>query len=128
MDTTENEIKALRREIDALRKENIAVHNELANQNMALFEQVISIGKQLTQQHNDLNRMVAFYGGANLHDDLKMHLTRVTAAQSAKFIIEKMPKVISFDELGKYLKYVLSHTKSVSGGGIWSSEFIRATA
>ena len=115
MDKTENEIQTLRREIEALRDENIALHNELVKQNKILFEQIVSVGKELAKQQNDLNNLIHFYGGANLHDDLKMHLTRVTAAQSAKFIIEKMPKVISFGDLGKYLQHVLAQTQNRSG-------------
>ncbi|MBR6889060.1 MAG: class I SAM-dependent methyltransferase [Selenomonadaceae bacterium] len=127
MNTTENEIQTLRKEIDELRNENIALHNELVKQNKILFEQVISIGKELANQQKSLHQAIGYFGGGNLHDDLKIHLTRVTAAQSAEFIIEKMPKVISFGNRNDYFRYVLDKA-NVSGGylefGVFQGESI----
>ncbi len=112
MDT--NEIQTLRREVDTLRNENIALYNELTKQNKILFEQVISIGKELANQQKILHQAIGYFGGANLHDDLKIHLTRVTAAQSAEFIIDNMPKVAAFNNRGDYFRYVIDKT-DVSG-------------
>ncbi len=118
MNTTENEIQTLRKEVDDLRNENIALHNELVKQNKILFEQVISIGKELAKQQKNLYQAIGYFGGGNLHDDLKIHLTRVTAAQSAEFIIKHMPKVTAFDNWGDYFRYVLDKA-DVSGGGVF---------
>lgn len=129
MNTTENEIQTLRREVDALRNENITLHNELVKQNKILFEQVISIGKELAKQQNDLTNLIHFYGGASMHDHLNKYLNRLAGAQSAEFIAENMPKVKSFNNRNDYLKYVLNHTESVSGGifaefGVFQGESI----
>lgn len=117
----ETELQTLQREIDELRNENIALHNELVKQNKILFEQIISIGKELANQQNNLHQAIRFFGGANLHDDLKIHLTRLTAMQSAEFIIDKMPKVKAFDNRGDYLKTSSINQMYRRRAFIWSS-------
>ena len=114
MDT--NEIQTLRREVDALRNENIALHNELVKQNKILFEQVISVGKELAKQQNNLNNLIHFYGGGSIHDHLNKYLNRLAGMQAAEFIVENMPKVKSFGNINDYLKCVVNQAY-VSGGG-----------
>ena len=131
---TENEIQTLRKEIDDLRNENIALHNELVKQNKILFEQVISVGKELANQQNNLQRAIAFYGGAGIHDHLHKYLMRLAGMQTAEFIVDQMPKVKSFGSRNDYLKYILNQS-AVSGGiylefGVYKGDsinFISAT-
>ena len=105
---TENELQILRREVDELRNENIALYNELTNQNKILFEQVISIGKELAQQQNNLIQVIRFFGGAYMHDNLNKYLARLVAMQAAEFIASNMSKVKAFGDYGDYLRYVLA--------------------
>ena len=120
MDTTENEIQTLRHELDALRNENIALHNELVKQNKILFEQVISIGKELANQQknqqNHLQRVIEFYGGACPvgHDNLRMQLQRLAGMQTAEFIAKNMVAVKSFGDRINQLKYAVAQA---TGGG-----------
>lgn len=122
MNTTETELQSLRQELANLRNENIALYNELTKQNktlcaeiISLREQIISIAKDLTEHHGKLYQSIAFYGSGNLHDDLKIHLTRSTAAQTAEFIISNMPMIKSFDDIGDYLKYVVAQVSNIGG-------------
>ena len=115
MNTTENEIQTLRRELDSLRNENIALHNELVKQNKILFEQIVSVGRELANQQSVLNNLIHFYGGANIHDHLNKYLNRLAGMETAKFIVDQMPKVISFSDIGKYLRHVLAQTENRAG-------------
>ena len=117
MNTTGSEIQALHKEIDDLRNENIALYNELTKQNKILFEQVISIGKELAQQQNNLIQTVRVFGGAYMHDNLNKYLARLVAMQAAEFVNKNMSKVKAFGNYGDYLRYVLAQI-SVSGGRI----------
>ncbi len=95
MDTTTNELQALRQELDAFRKETVAMFNELA------------------KHHALLNNSINFTNSQNL----KIYLTRLAGMQTAQFIADNMPKVKSFDNRSDYLKYVINHTESAWGGG-----------
>ena len=115
MDTTENELQTLRKEINALRNENIALYNELVKQNKILFEQVISIGKELANQQNNLYQAIVFFGGAVTHDNLNKYLNRLAGMQTAEFIVDNMPKLKSFGNRNDYLRYVLDQTENFVG-------------
>ena len=99
MDTVQEEIQALRKEVDSFRKENIALYNELA------------------KHHAILHQAINFFGGAVTHDNLNKYLTRLAATQTAEFIITNLPTIISFENRTDYLKYILNYTKNISGGG-----------
>lgn len=111
----ETELQTLRKEIDELRNENIALHNELVKQNKILFEQVISIGKELANQQNGLYQAIRFFNSQNLQN----HLIRFAGIQTAEFIAAHMNKVKSFNDKKSYLQNVLNHSQSISGGGIY---------
>ena len=98
-----NEIQSLKKEIVSLREQNLTLYNELA------------------RHHAILNDAINSANGYNLG----IHLTRFSGMQAAEFIAENMPKVKSFDNRNDYLKYILSYTKNVSGGGIWSLAFFK---
>lgn len=116
----ETELQTLRREIDELRNENIALHNELVKQNKILFEQVISVGKELANHQNHLQHVIEFFGGACTvgHDNLRIHLQRLAGKQTADFITKNMVAVKSFDNRISHLKYVVNKS-DISGGGIF---------
>ncbi|MBQ6296119.1 MAG: hypothetical protein IJK81_00230 [Selenomonadaceae bacterium] len=90
----ETELQTLKKEIDELRNENIALYNELVKQNKILFEQIISIGKELANQQN----------------------TVYQAIKNAEFILDKVPGIRLIENKNEYLKYVFDKT-DVSGGG-----------
>lgn len=92
----ETELQTLKKEIDELRNENIALYNELVKQNKILFEQIISIGKELANQQN----------------------TVYQAIKNAEFILDKVPGIRLIENKNEYLKYVFDKT-DVSGGGIY---------
>jgi len=48
LDTIENELQVLRKELDDFRNENIALYNELTKQNKALCEQILLLREQNT--------------------------------------------------------------------------------
>lgn len=110
MNTTENEIQALHKEIDDLRNENIALYNELTKQNKILFEQIISIGKELANQQAAISDNFKFIRGQSL----STYLTLLTGMNTAKFIITNMNKAKVINDKNNYLKYVLSQV-DVSG-------------
>ena len=119
----ETELQTLRKEIDELRNENIALHNELVKQNKILFEQVISVGKELANQQKILHQAIRFFNSQNLQN----HLIRFAGTQTAEFISENMNKVKSFNDKKIYLQHVLDHSKNISGGAfIWSSVSTKA--
>ena len=72
------------------------MHNELVKQNKILFEQIISIGKELANQQNDLYQ----------------------AIKNAEFILDKVPGIRLIENNNEYLKYVFNKA-DVSGGGIY---------
>ena len=115
MDTTENELRALRAEIDAFRKENIYLHNELVKQNKILYDEItslreenISLCKELAQHHAILSNAI------NLTNSqiLGIYLTRLAGMQTADFIVKNMNKVKAFGDKSSYLRYVLSQTST----------------
>ena len=110
---TQNELQALHKEIDDLRNENIALHNELVKQNKILFEQIISVGKELAKQQNDLQQAIRFFNSQTLQN----HLIRLAGMQTAEFIAQNMNTTKIFNDKKDYLKYVLNHSQSISGGG-----------
>ena len=112
---TQNELQALHKEIDDLRNENIALHNELVKQNKILFEQIISVGKELAKQQNDLQQAIRFFNSQTLQN----HLIRLAGMQTAEFIAQNMNTTKIFNDKKDYLKYVLNHSQSISGGGIY---------
>ena len=120
MDTTENEIQVLRKELDAFRDENIYLYNELTKQNKALIEEITSLRQENTSLCNELanrqiilNNSIRFFGGEYRYDLLDKYLNRLAGMQTAEFIVSNMPKVKSFDDKTNYLKYVLNYTKKV---------------
>ena len=148
MNTTENEIQILRRELDALRDENIALYNELTKQNKTLCEEILKLQKEnnslrqeTAQYHRNLSLKLDFLGGLNIHDHLSKYLRRFAAMQSAEFIINNMNKVISFNGenpfavKADYLNYVFNQFELLSAGlylefGVYkgsSINFISAT-
>ena len=115
MDTTENELRALRAEIDAFRNENIYLHNELVKQNKILYDEItslreenISLCKELAQHHAILSNAI------NLTNSqiLGIYLTRLAGMQTADFIVKNMNKVKAFGDKSSYLRYVLSQTST----------------
>ena len=111
MDTTENEIQTLRRELNALRDENIALHNELVKQNKILFEQIISVGRKLAGQADLVHQAIRYFNS----QDLKVHLVHAAGMQTAEFIVENMSKVKSFADKKTYLQHVLAQTENRNG-------------
>lgn len=120
MNTTENELQVLRKELDIFRDENIHLYNELTKQNKTLCEEVISLRqenmalcKELASHHQILLNVINFFAGQNLRN----HLTRLSGMQTAQFIVDNMNKIKSFDDKANYLKYVLNHIGSSLGRG-----------
>ena len=110
MDTTENELQALRKELDDFRNENIALYNELTTQNKALCEQVIALREQLANVDRRL-----FYANSKF---LTYHLTRLAGMQTAEWIVEHMNKLKAFDTREAHLKYALSQAGNDAVGGV----------
>lgn len=112
MDTALNEIQTLRRELDTFHNENIVLHNELVKQNKILFEQVISIGKELAGQADLVHRAIRYFNG----QDLKVHLVRAAGMQTTEFIANNMNTVKVLADKKTHLRYALNQADIISGG------------
>ena len=110
MDTGTNEVQALRKELDDFRNENIALYNELTNQNKTLCEQVIALREQLANVDRRL-----IYANSKF---LPYHLTRLAGMQTAEWIVEHMNKLKAFDTREDHLKYALSQVPQNAVGGV----------
>lgn len=130
MDTPEDlkyELQTLRKEINALRQENLMLHKKLVNQNETLNSmilsfntQILSAFKSLAEQSVNLGKMIQL----SYSQHLEIHLMRLAGAQTAEFIAANMNKVKSFNDKKTYLQYVLNHIENITGGGgIWYLEF-----
>ena len=136
VDELKNELQALRKEIAALRNENVAIAKELMNQNQTLANSIKSFREQsifffnvLANHHGELKKTIEFFGGAARFDDVEKYLTRVASTQTAEFIIKNMLKVKAFKNRKDYLLHILTQTEDrVWGGVIWSSASKRAAA
>lgn len=123
MDTSEDlkyELQTLRKEINALRQENLTLHKELVKQNETLNSAILSFHKQtlsafksLAEQGVSLGKIIQL----SYSRHLEIHLTRLAGAQTAEFIAANMNKVKSFNDKKTYLQYVLNHIENISGGG-----------
>lgn len=91
MDTTENELQALRKEIGNLYTEVTTLRRELAES-------------------------VKFINGCINGQYLPNYLVRLTGMQTAEFIIRNMNKVKSFANKRRYMQYVLGQTVNFGGG------------
>lgn len=134
MDTPEDlkyELQTLRKEINALRQENLMLHKKLVNQNETLNSmilsfntQILSAFKSLAEQSVNLGKMIQL----SYSRHLEIHLTRLAGAQTAEFIAANMNKVKSFNDKKTYLQYVLSYVENVSDGylefGVFNGETI----
>lgn len=114
MDVLKAEIQALRKEVDDLRNENIALYNELTKQNKTLCEEILALRqqnidnfKELERQHTVLHNTIRFFGGESKFDHLEKYLNRLAGMQTAEFIFKNIPKVIAFDDRERYLEYIL---------------------
>ena len=130
MDTTENELRALRKELDEFRNENIALYNELTKQNKTLCEEIISlrqenlslikaIGKNDVVLDKKIDALISFC--ANKH--LYVYLIRLAGMQTAAFIAEHMKKVKAFNTREEHLKYALSQAEEKPFGRRLYMEF-----
>ena len=144
MDTTENEIQALREEINNLSNKSFALYEDLGKQNELLLEQIISLRrenvalakelveqiitlrqenfalcKELSKQHASLNDAIRFFGGDTTHDNLRKYLNRLAGMQTAEFIVKNMPKVKAFPNRKIYLEHILKQTSDDVGGGLY---------
>ena len=108
------DLQTLSKEIDDLRNENINLHNELVKQNKILFEQVISIGKELANQQKNLLGAISFFNGQNLQN----YLVRLAGIQTADFIAKDMNTIKAFKNRTEYLRYVINQCNVSGGGGI----------
>ena len=113
MDT--NEIQTLRREVDTLRNENIALYNELTKQNKILCEELIALRKELFDRTELLRQAIHYFNS----QDLRVHLVHAAGMQTAEFIARNMNTTVSFGDKKNYLRHVLNHIESVSGGGVF---------
>lgn len=134
MDTPEDlkyELQTLRKEINALRQENLMLHKKLVNQNETLNSmilsfntQILSAFKSLAEQSVNLGKMIQL----SYSQHLEIHLMRLAGAQTAEFIAANMNKVKSFNDKKTYLQYVLSYVENVSDGylefGVFNGETI----
>ena len=118
MDTAENELHALRIEIDTFRSETKFLYKEMIKQNeilhteiISLREQNLSLFKELANHHQLLSNAINFYNSQRLSN----HLVRLAGMQTAEFIVNNMNNVKSFDTKESYMQYVLSHIGSRSG-------------
>ena len=110
MDTPEDlkyELQTLRKEINALRQENLMLHKKLVNQNETLNSmilsfntQILSAFKSLAEQSVNLGKMIQL----SYSRHLEIHLTRLAGAQTAEFIAANMNKVKSFNDKKTYLQ------------------------
>lgn len=133
MNTLENELQALRREVDEFRNENIALYNELTKQNKTLCEQIISLQNQNIALQNLIDKQQAAFKHVltdiesiknSLSRSLGNYLNHLSGIQTAEFIIENLLEVKSFKNKSEdgfcvsedYLKYVLSQTENFAGG------------
>ena len=116
MDTTENELQALRKELDDFRNENILLYNELTKQNKTLCEQIITLRNELANHHALIDKEIKSYGGESKFDNVDKYLNRLAGMQTAEFIVKNMPKVRAFDDRESYLKYVLEQVDDSNGG------------
>lgn len=125
MDTPEDlkyELQTLRKEINALRQENLMLHKKLVNQNETLNSmilsfntQILSAFKSLAEQSVNLGKMIQL----SYSQHLEIHLMRLAGAQTAEFIAANMNKVKSFNDKKTYLQYVLNHIENITGGGVF---------
>ncbi len=126
---TEKDLQPLQQQIEEMRKVNIAIYNELTRQNKNLSDEILnlrnennSLRQDMARYHKNLALVLDFLGGTNIHDHLNKYLKRVAAMQSAEFIIDKMPKVKSFDGIDPsavkcdYLQYVFKQFELLPDG------------
>ena len=128
MDSMQNELLNLRRELDAFRNENIYLHNELVKQNKILCEEIISLREHLSKlyemlskQHLALeNEFLEITCGKKLRDrSLQIYLNQLVGMQAAELVLKEMPEVKTFENKlaegfvvsEEYLRYVLSQTE-----------------
>lgn len=130
MNTTENELAALKRELGFIRNENMELGNQFTKQIKALYEEIISLRqenlsllKELASHHQILSNVINFYNGQCLNN----HLVRLAGMQTAEFIINNMNKVKSFDDKGNYMRYILNYIKKRIGGVLEFGVFNGAT-
>ena len=118
MDTTE--IQTLRREVDTLRDENIALYNELTKQNKTLCEEILKLQKEIHDRTEFLHQAIRFFNSKNLDS----YLDRFAGMQTAEFITENLLEAKSFKNRAQdgfcisdeYVKYILSQTENFEGG------------
>ena len=122
MNTVEEELKALRKELDELRNGNFVAYEDLSKQNTLLLDQILSLRqenialcKELSNQHQTIINIMNFFASKNL----KNHLTRLTGMQTAKFIVDNMNKVKSFSDKENYLHYLLTQISTAVGEGVY---------
>lgn len=130
-----NEIQTLRREVDVLRDENIALYNELTKQNKTLCEEIISLREQVAELYKTLAKQNSALdsklsgianGSFDAVQNLQRHLIDLAGRQTAEFIAQNMLEVKTFANRAEdglivaedYLKYVLSQTTD-SGGDLF---------
>ena len=122
MNTVEEELQALRKELDAFRDENIFLYNELTKQNKTLCEEIISLRKenanlhqQLANQYNFLLNVIYLFNSKRLEN----HLTYLAGMQTEEFIVKRMKKLKAFNTREEHLKYALSQSNSAGGGVVY---------
>ena len=110
MDTMENELQALRKELDTFRDENIALYNELTNQNKTLYKEIValreenfSLCKELAQNQAILLQTIKFFGIAPEYENISNRLATLTGMQTAEFVMKNMRNVKVFSPKNAYV-------------------------
>lgn len=94
MNTTENGLQNLQKELGILR------------------EEVTSLRKELADNQTILHNAIKAINGQNLQS----YLVRLAGMQTAEFIVNNMNKVMAIGDKRKYLQYVLNQTIPFGGG------------